>query len=83
MVREGVDAYTLPGGAGAFTAQAAIRWYKGHTHSTIEVFREMLFQICMDYNCLPPINELTQSQIVLFYEGRRRSIKEATKPKKK
>ena len=81
VVRAGADCYQLPGGASVDSAQDAIRWYKGHEHSTAAVYGEMLLQIMMDYPALPDAFNLTLRQILFFYNGRRGSLKKATRPK--
>lgn len=60
---------------------AAIEWYKGAVHVPINVYLEMLLQIQQDYSCLPPVDQLTLSDILTYYDGRRGALKSATKPR--
>jgi hypothetical protein len=47
----------------------------------MEVYPEMVLQICLDYPGLPDIKTLEASEIRFFYEGIRESLKKNTKPK--
>lgn len=52
-------------------------------HTTLNVYTEMLLQICRDYPGLPDPRTLTVDEIVFFYEGLRRDLREISKPKTK
>lgn len=44
------------------------------------VHGEMLLQICRDYSTLPPLSEITASQIRFFYDGLRAELEKHTAP---
>lgn len=48
----------------------------------MNVYREMLWQICRDYPGLPDPRSLTVEEICFFYEGLRAELREHTKPKR-
>jgi len=52
-------------------------------HTATVVYSQMLVQVAFDYKGLPDIRDLTARQIRFFYEGRRNSLKEETKPRQK
>jgi len=52
-------------------------------HTLVNVYTEMLRQICRDYSGLPDCRTLTLGEIRFFYEGLRPELKAATKPRKK
>jgi len=54
---------------------------KKGTHTFYNVYTEMFYQICRDYNTLPDIRSLTAREIVFFYEGLRQELIEHTKPR--
>ena len=56
------------------------RWCIAHTW--LNVYREMLYQICLDYSGLPDFRTLTLSDITFFYDGLRPTLKAHTKPQK-
>lgn len=41
----------------------------------------MIWQICLDYNCLPPIREITLVEIFFFYQGSLENWKKMKKVK--
>lgn len=45
------------------------------SHSAVNVYREMLLQICRDYAGLPDPRTLTQNEICFFYNGLREELK--------
>jgi len=51
-------------------------------HTFIAVHSEMLAQICADYSSLPDPRTLSAIEIRWFYENMRKSLHEATKPRK-
>lgn len=51
------------------------------TNLFFRVHREMLLQICQDYNSLPDYRTLSVSEIRFFYGGLREGLKETTKPR--
>ena len=51
-------------------------------HNFINVYTEMLLQICRDYSTLPDIRTITISEIRFFYNGIRSELKSHTKPGK-
>lgn len=54
-------------------------------HLLLQVYTEMLLQVCSDYPALPDPRALKLRQILFFYNGRRGSLKKFTtsKPKQK
>jgi hypothetical protein len=52
-------------------------------HTIFNVYAEMLMQISRDYNCLPPVDTLTMSDIRWWYNGLRAELQERTKPREK
>jgi len=48
-------------------------------HTLFIVYGEMLRQICLDYSGLPDPRTLTMTEIEFFYDGLRKSLKDATK----
>lgn len=50
-------------------------------HTVHAVYGEMLLQICRDYPGLPDPRTLSMSEIRFFYDGLRKELREATKPK--
>ncbi len=51
------------------------------THTAPVVYREMLRQVCRDYASIPDPRTLSLEDIVFFYDGLRRELRAATKPK--
>ncbi len=51
-------------------------------HNFINVYTEMLLQICRDYSTLPDIRTMTLSEIRFFYNGLRSELKAHTMPKR-
>ncbi len=45
------------------------------------VYGTMMLQVMIDYSCLPDPKAMPLSDIVYFYDGRRRALRDATKPK--
>lgn len=52
------------------------------THTLLNVYREMLYQITRDYHSLPDPRGLTLSEIRWFYEGLRAELRKHTKGKR-
>ena len=50
-------------------------------HTAGAVYGEMILQICRDYSGLPDVRSLTIHEIVFFYNGLRRELKEHTSGK--
>lgn len=50
-------------------------------HTVFNVYQEMLLQICRDYPGLPDPRTLSMGQIRIFYNGLRKELHEATKPR--
>lgn len=71
-MRSGADA-RLPNDA----ASGSVR------HTAYAVYTEMLIQICRDYPGLPDPRTLTIDEVVFFYSGLRRELREHTRPKPK
>jgi hypothetical protein len=51
------------------------------THTLLNVYAEMLMQICRDYPGLPDPRTLEMHEIRFFYDGIRAELRELTKPK--
>lgn len=49
-------------------------------HTLFNVYREMLWQICRDYNSLPDTRTITMREIRFFYDGLRPELQRHTKP---
>lgn len=50
-------------------------------HTMINVYSEMFLQVCQDYHSLPDPRTLELYEIEFYYNGRRKSLQEATKPR--
>jgi hypothetical protein len=50
-------------------------------HDFVNVYREMLFQICLNYSAVPDFRTLTLSQIRFLYDGLRPTLRAHTKPR--
>ena len=50
-------------------------------HTFLNVYTEMLLQICRDYSCLPDIRTVKISEIRFFYDGLRGELKAHTMPR--
>ena len=50
-------------------------------HTLMNVYPEMLIQICRDYATLPDPRTLTLREIRFFYEGLRHELRAHTKPR--
>jgi hypothetical protein len=49
-------------------------------HTFMNVYTEMFLQVVMDYSGIGDFRELEYNEVVFFYEGLRKDLKEATKP---
>jgi hypothetical protein len=43
----------------------------------LTVLKEMILQICRDYNGLPDVRTMDEDEIMFFYDGLRAELKEA------
>ena len=50
-----------------------------HGSTRLTVLKEMILQICRDYNGLPDFRTLDEDEIMFFYDGLRPELKKATR----